>query len=173
MNDYWNDFWPETTLSSSPYIYHPEVVSSIDSDPYVYHVRTPRRFMEEGDEIPKMKSITSVSNYKVVCDDFKDLSADRILKTISMMKGKLQLDCAMIDVKYVYCMMTPKVKENLVKASKRLSMYGLKRPYIAQFDEYGNRLPDELKLDTAEGMRIEIVNPETVGVFYLSLEGVM
>ena len=51
-------------------------------------------------------------------------------------------------------------------------MYGKKTPFVACFDEYGRRLPDEIKIDTLRGMDIKIVDPGTYGNNYLVFEAV-
>ena len=52
-------------------------------------------------------------------------------------------------------------------------MYGKKTPFVACFDEYGRRLPDEVKIDTIRGMDIKIVDPDTYGNNYLVFEAVV
>jgi hypothetical protein len=109
----------------------------------------------------------------VICSDTHDLSTERILKTLSAVKGKLMLDIASIRVRKIECVMTPSVRKNIITASKRLKMYGKKCPIIARFDEYGNRLSDELELsDSYRGISLEIVDPKNHGEFYLKMKAI-
>lgn len=109
----------------------------------------------------------------VVCKDRDDLEQDRILKCLSVMKAKLMLKCMPIHVKNIECKMTPIVKENIIKAYKKLQMYGKKAPFIARFDEYGRQLSDEIRIDTMKGMDIKIINPEDYGIFYIEFRGIV
>lgn len=108
----------------------------------------------------------------VACYDEKDLSIENILKTLSAIKGKLMIDVAPIHIKTIECSITPQVRQNIVTASKKLKMYGKKRPIIARFDEYGNRLPNEIDLGTSQGITLKIVDPEKYGIFYFELKGI-
>lgn len=108
----------------------------------------------------------------VACCDEKDLSIENILKTLSAIKGKLMIDVAPIHIKTIECSITPQVRQNIVTASKKLKMYGKKRPIIARFDEYGNRLPDEIDLGTSQGITLKIIDPEKYGIFYFELKGI-
>ena len=109
----------------------------------------------------------------VTCKSRDDLVSDRILRTLSAIKGKLMLDIAPVHVQKIECRMTPEVRKNLVKAGKRLKMYGKKPPVIARFDEYGNRLPDEINLpDSYHGINVEIINPDDYGIFYLEMRAI-
>ena len=135
--------------------------------------------IKSEEEIPKMKTYDEYDpkyygrRYAVACSHEPDLQQDRILKSISMMKSKLMMQCAPVRVDNIECKMTPKVKENIIMAYKRLSMYGKKTPFVARFDEYGRRLPDEVKIDTLHGMTIQIIDPAEFGPYYLSFEGVV
>ena len=42
-----------------------------------------------------------------------------------------------------------------------------------RFDEYGNRLSDQINIETLEGMTIQIVDPEHYGEFYLEFQGIV
>lgn len=130
--------------------------------------------MREG--IPKME----LEQYKedksdhyrraVVCREYKDLSSERILKSLSIMKSKLLMDSALIKIEKIECKMSPMVKNNIIKAYRKVSMYGKKTPFVACFDDYGRRLPDEIKIDTIRGVDLKIVNPIECGDNYLSFE---
>lgn len=108
----------------------------------------------------------------VVCSNKKDLSTETILKTLSAIKGRLMMEIAPIHIKSIECSMTPLVRQTIINASKRLKMYGKKRPIIARFDELGNRLPDEIDLDTSQGVTLKIINSEDYGEYYLELKGI-
>ena len=111
-------------------------------------------------------------DYIVYCDTEAELSPENVLKNISVMKGKLMSDCTYGVVNRIVCEMTPLVKENIVKASKRLKMYGKSQPIVHRFDEYMRPLDDELMIDPPNGMTINIKNPKLCGDFYLSLRAV-
>lgn len=129
------------------------------------------------EDVPKMdvkeeKVFDSKNNYRytVMCCNHDDLSQAKILKCISVIKAKLMFECMPYSVENIKCKMSPTVKNNIILAYRRLSMYGKKTPFVARFDEYGRRLDDEIKIDTMRGMDIEIVDPEIFGEDYLLLE---
>ena len=105
--------------------------------------------------------------YCVSCEDSSDLSQDHILRSIEIMKAKLLMQISPVKVKQIECKMTPKVKDAIITAVRKLDMYGKTRPFIARFDEYGRRLPDEIKFDTMRGMLIEIMDPDIHGEYHL------
>ena len=90
------------------------------------------------EEIPKMElrenrdAASFGRRYAVACSHAPDLAQDRILKCISMMKSKLMMQCAPVRVESIECRMTPAVKDNIVKAYKKLEMYGKKTPFVAR-----------------------------------------
>lgn len=154
--------WPisSTTLTAHDWVKYPDLID---------------KFAPEYKEVKTMSSQEKTPEgiaHVVVCRDKEDLSVERILKNLSVIKGKLMLDVAPVHVKYIECYMTPAVKNNIVLASKKLKMYGKKRPFVARFDEYGKRLPDEINIDTTEGMKLHIINPEEHGEFYFALRAV-
>lgn len=104
-----------------------------------------------------------------ICKNLEDLSVTRILQTLSAVKGRLMLDLSPKKVVKLECSMTPLIKQNIITASKKLKMYGKTRPIVARFDDWGNRLPDEINLGTSEGITLKIVDPEEYGEFYLEL----
>ena len=128
------------------------------------------------EEIPEMKVEENrefgTSNYKyaVACHNYEDLLEKNILKCISIMKAKLMMECMPYHVKNIQCRMSPMVKNNIIMAYRKLSMYGKKTPFVARFDEYGRRLEDEIKIDTMKGMDIKIVDPDIYGQNYLVFE---
>ena len=134
-----------------------------------------RKFFEGEEErsvnIVRKESYNS-GEHIVACCDEKDLSIENVLKTLSAIKGKLMIDIAPIHIKTIECSITPQVRQNIITASKKLKMYGKKRPIIARFDEYGNRLPDEIDLGTSQGITLKIVDPEKYGIFYFELRGI-
>lgn len=109
----------------------------------------------------------------VVCTNRIDLTQERILKNLSIMKSNLMIQCAPIHLKKIECTMTSVVKENIIMAWRKLNMYGKKTPFVARFDEYGRRLPDEIKIETLSGMTIKIVSPEEHGEYYLEFKGII
>ena len=128
------------------------------------------------EEIPEMKVEenrefgTSNYRYAVACHNYEDLLEKNILKCISIMKAKLMMECMPYHVKNIQCRMSPMVKNNIIMAYRKLSMYGKKTPFVARFDEYGRRLEDEIKIDTMRGMDIKIVDPDVYGQNYLVFE---
>lgn len=133
-----------------------------------------RRYMEseEESEVEVIRKESHNSGEHIVaCCNEKDLAPENILKTLSAVKGKLMMDIAPIHIGKIECCMTPQVRKNIVTASKRLKMYGKKRPIIARFDEYGNRLPDEIDIGTSRGITLKIIEPEKYGPYYLELKG--
>ena len=111
--------------------------------------------------------------YRVTCDDSCNLLSDRILKNLSVMKSRLMMECAPVRIKRVECKMTPRVKQNIIQAYRKLNMFGKKTPFVARFDEYGRRLEDDVKIETLEGMTISIVDPKYYGELYLEFTGVI
>lgn len=111
--------------------------------------------------------------YAVNCKNPRDFELDKILKNLSIMKSKLMMECMPIHLRNIECKMTPQVKDNLIKAYKKCNMYGKSLPFVARFDEYGNRLSDQINIETLEGMTIQIVDPEHYGEFYLEFQGVV
>lgn len=112
------------------------------------------------------------NEYAVTCDDPKDLSIEYILKNLSKIKGKLMLICAPVKVDHFICKMTPEVKKNIIMAHKKLNMYGKEPPIIARFDDYGNRLPDKITIDTISGVELRIVDPDDYGPYYLEIKAI-
>lgn len=125
---------------------------------------------EEGKVNVISKKSTKSDEYIVYCKDETDLSVKRVLTTLSAVKGKLMFDVATIHIKEIQCKMTPMVKKHIVDASKRSRMYGKKSPIIPSFDEYGNRLPDEIEIGSSKGIVVKIVEPEEYGEMYFELK---
>lgn len=131
------------------------------------------------DEIPKMNMYKEEvpqymgKRFAVNCNNPRDFELDRILKNLSIMKSKLMLECMPVHLRNIECKMTPQVKDNLVKAYKKCNMYGKSLPFVARYDDYGNRLSDHVNIETLEGMTIQIVDPERYGEFYLEFQGIV
>lgn len=143
-----------------------------------YHLDNIRKHTKSKEErkveIERKKSHNSNSReyeHTVTCCNEEDLAPENILKTLSAVKGELMINMVPICVKRIECCMTPQVRKNIVTASKRLKMYGKKRPIIASFDEYGNRLPDEIDIGGSQGITLKIIEPEKYGPYYLALKG--
>lgn len=117
-----------------------------------------------------VRSIKGNGTHTVYCNNKTDLASKTILLALSALKSRLIYD---ISPNYVVlgmeCRMTPMVKNQLVEASKRLRRYGKKSPIIPNFDEYGNRLPDNIEIDGDKGITVNIVSPEKYGELYLEL----
>ena len=56
--------------------------------------------------------------------DNEDLSTEHILKLVESMKAKLMYKTMAICISHFECKMTPTVRENIVRAWKKLNMYG-------------------------------------------------
>ena len=131
------------------------------------------------DEIPKMNMYKEEvpqhmgKRFAVNCKNPRDFELDKILKNLSIMKSRLMMECMPVHLKNIECRMTPQVKDNLKKKKKKCNMYGKSLPFVARFDEYGNRLSDQINIETLEGMTIQIVDPEHYGEFYLEFQGIV
>lgn len=160
-----------TTLSTNAwYTYDPysrDLVDKID----LYS----RDLVDKTDPLIKEVHTVGVDNddeCKIICEDPIQLSQENILKYLPAFKGKLMLQVAPIQVKRIECDMTPAVKNNIVRAYKKLQMYGKTPPIIPRFDEYGNRLSDKINIDAIEGTEIHIIDPEEYGEYYFSLKAI-
>jgi hypothetical protein len=115
----------------------------------------------------------NVENFKgkyVCCiKDTPDLLPERILVTLSAVKGRLMMEVAPIHIKEFQCSMTPAVRKNIIQASKRAKMYGKKMPIIARFDEYGRPLPEQIEINDSPGVNLRILDPADYGELYLEL----
>ncbi len=177
----WHTWTTTTTGATGPYVYSgdPDAAPITIDVPsmWPHDILDPdvvKRIEKEGPKVSTHEDLhPSGRKYAVTCDDMADLSQERILKTISAMKGTLMLKCSPVKVHNIVCKMTPQAKDNIVKACKRLTMYGKKTPFIARFDEYGRRLPDEVKIETLHGATIQIVDPAKYGPCFLSFEGIV
>lgn len=164
------------------YKFNPDINAfDIDMDmPYIDENGVPiakNGFSKE--DIPEMKveeyreDNSDNRRYAVACHNYNDLSQERILKTLSIMKSKLMMECMPVHVKSIECKMSPMVKTNIINAYRKVSMYGKKTPFVARFDEYGRRLPDEIQIDTIRGVDLKIVDPDIYGENYLVFEAII
>ena len=125
---------------------------------------------EDKHKVSVSKKETHVKDERaVVCHDPKDLSVEHILTTLSVAKGRLMMELLPNRVKKLECSVTPAVKQNIITAGKKLKMYGKEIPIIPHFDEWGNRLPDDIKIGDHSGIILKIVNPEDFGELYYEL----
>lgn len=127
---------------------------------------------EEGKVNVISKKSADKYEHIVCCEDMIDLSVERVLTTLSAVKGRLMFEIAPIHIKEIQCKMTPMVKKHIIDASKKLKMYGKKIPIIPSFDEYGNRLPDEIEIGDSKGITVQIVEPEKYGTVYFELKAI-
>lgn len=130
-------------------------------------------FMRQTGKEEEAKVKVNVENFKGkhVCyvRETLDLLPERILITLSAVKGRLMMEVAPIHIKEFQCSMTPAVRKNIIQASKRNRMYGKKMPIIARFDEYGNPLPEQIELNDAPGVNIRILDPADYGELYFEM----
>lgn len=154
---------------------------------YTHHypslTKTPEEWGISWEEVMKMEGreeetkVNIISReldgeHMVMCDTVLDLLPEKILTTLSAAKGKLMFSVAPIHIKEIRCKMTPDVRNNIIEASKRLRMYGKKSPIIPSFDEYGNRLPDQIEIGGNKGITVEIVDPQDYGRLYFELRAI-
>lgn len=156
------------TLYTAPFIEYPQDYKwyNIDGEVFKREEVLPKMTIHESKD-----QMSLGYRYAVSCSDYSDLSPNRILKTMSIMKSKLMMRCLPYkSIDRITCKMSLTVKNNIIGAYRKLSMYGKKTPFVARFDEYGRRLPDEIKIDTLHGMNIEIINLSEYGENYLAFE---
>ena len=130
-------------------------------------------FMRKIGKEEEAKVKVNVENFKgkyVCCiKDTPDLLPEKILVTLSAVKGRLMMEVAPIHIKEFQCSMTPAVRKNIIQASKRARMYGKKMPIIARFDEYGRPLPEQIEINDSPGVNLRILDPADYGELYLEL----
>lgn len=122
-------------------------------------------------KIDEIKS-SNPSEHIFACQNKEDLSIDNILTTLSAVKGRLMFDIAPVHVKEIICSVTPKVRDNILKASKKLKMYGKEMPIVACFDEYGKRLDDKIEIGAVSGITLKVIDPEEYGELYYELKAI-
>lgn len=127
---------------------------------------------ESNVKIDKIKT-SRPDEYVLICRNKKDLELEKILTTLSAMKNQLvyeTLHYVPYSVPEIQCKMTPQVKSNLITVGKKLRMYGKRIPIIPNFDEYGNRLPDQIEILEGKGIEIIIVDPKEYKELYLEIK---
>lgn len=122
-------------------------------------------------KIDEIKS-SNPSEHIFACQNKEDLSIDNILTTLSAVKCRLMFDVAPIHVKEIICSVTPKVRDNILKASKKLKMYGKRMPIVACFDEYGKRLDDKIEIGAVSGITLKVVDPDVYREYYYELKAI-
>lgn len=130
-------------------------------------------FMKKIGKEEEAKVQVKVENFKgkyVCCvKDTLNLLPEKVLVTLSAVKGRLMMEIAPTRIKEFQCSMTPAVRKNIIQASKRNRMYGKKMPIIARFDEYGRPLPEQIKINDSPGVNLRILDPADYGELYLEL----
>ena len=165
--------WQPYTISTSGGIIHHSGLFHTDR---TFDEKTLELERKEDESIMSERSkdpISSHEKHSVCCHDKDVLRPDNILKLLSKMKGRLQIECMPVKVDHVECLMSPIVKENIIQAYRRVAMYGKKTPFVARFDEYGNRLSDEVLIDTLKGVNLKIVDPDVYGEYFLQFTGIV
>lgn len=128
-----------------------------------------RRLGKEEEAKVKVNLEKFKGKYVCCVRETLDLLPERILITLSAVKGRLMMEVAPIHIKEFQCSMTPAVRKNIIQASKRARMYGKKMPIIARFDEYGNELPEQIEINDAPGVNIRILDPADYGELYFEM----
>lgn len=133
------------------------------------------KIKEKEEKTVSMSVVNELSDTEriIVCKNTNDLSPEYILKTVAIMKDKLMSAIGPKKIQKIECSITPLVKTHMVTASKKLRMYGKKLPMVAHFDEFGQRLPDDVGLRFSEGITLKIVDPNDYGEFYLELKATL
>ena len=119
-------------------------------------------------------SMATTNYVEAYTTDSHALSEYNILHTIEQLKSKLANECRLTKTyHHIECRMTPTTKQHIILAGKRLAMFGKKKPIIANFDEFGRRLPDVLNV--IEGVKI-IIEKDDIELSmendYLCLKGI-
>ena len=175
-----------TSTTGDTLTYYPPTTTGWQSGPYTVSIASEdwskvfswEEMMKKlgKEEEAKVNVISKKSADKrehiVCCEDKLDLSVERVLTTLSAVKGRLMFEIAPIHIKEIQCKMTPLVKDHIVSASKKLRRYGKTSPIIASFDEYGNRLPDQIEIGDSRGITVQIVDPESYGMVYFELKAI-
>lgn len=156
--------YTDYTGLEAPTIYYPPVETSLSSYEQIKNM-----LGKEAEVNVKLDVKNFNGEHVVCCKNKEDLSPEKILLTMSAIKGRLMLEVVPICVKEFQCSMTPAVRQNIIQASRRAKMYGKKMPIIARFDEYGNPLPEKIEINDSPGVNIKILNPSEVGELYFSM----
>ena len=181
---------PDTITSTSStgdaFVYRPPLTTGWQTGPYTTTITaedwskvlsweemmTKLGKKEEAEVNVVSKKSADKQEHIVLCKDLLDLSVERVLTTLSAVKGRLMYEIAPIHIKEIQCKMTPLVKTHIITASKKLRMYGKTSPIIPSFDEYGNRLPDQIEIGDSQGITVQIVDPEKYGEVYFELKAI-
>lgn len=147
-------YWPAQKLGLSDTITYEELM---------------RKFGKEEEANVNLVAENFKDKHVVYCKDAMDLKQEKVLTTLSAVKGRLMLEVAPIHIKEIQCSMTPAVRRNIIQASKRARMYGKKMPIVARFDEYGNQLPEQIEINGSDGVILKILNPTDVGELYFEM----
>lgn len=134
-------------------------------------------FMKKIGKEEEAKMTVNVAKYKnksiYFINDAFDLVPEKILTALFAIKHKLLYESAPIRVKEFQCGMTPLVKKSLIQANKRAKMYGKPLiPIVARFDEYANRLPDQIEIENQIGVNVIILDSDTHGELYLEMAAI-
>lgn len=115
----------------------------------------------DSDDIDvNIQNNSSETIWEVIYCDLEVLNENNILKIVERMKSKLLYVTSSYVIDDYICELTVAMKETLIKAHKKLEMFGKKKPTIAVFDEYGRRLPDKFSKGPLKGLIVKIVDKD-------------
>jgi len=165
--------------TSSPYTTY--TTTSTTTGPLTYDLRgtetwtstlDPRAYKPEIENEDRIVSGTlGNGQWFTACSDEDKLSEKNILKSLAEMRAILNWKCRIIHVHKMECSMTPIIKDRLINAYRKYTSYGKKTPFMACFDEFGQRLPDVLITEgTADGMTVKIIDPSEFGELFLKID---
>lgn len=149
---YSSDWWNNITPSVVSYDEFGSIPAAIDIDVNV-------------------QNNSSETIWEVIYCDLEVLNENNILKIVERMKSKLLYVTSPYVIDDYICELTVAMKETLIKAHKKLKMFGKKKPTIAVFDEYGRRLPDKFSKGPLKGLIVKIVDKEVKD--YIKLIAIM
>lgn len=141
---YSSDWWDNITPSVVSYDEFASIPAAIDSD----------------DIDVNIQNNSSETIWEVIYCGLEVLNENNILKIVERMKSKLLYVTSPYVIDDYICELTVAMKETLIKAHKKLKMFGKKKPTIAVFDEYGRRLPDKFSKGPLKGLIVKIVDKE-------------
>lgn len=141
---YSSDWWNNINPSVVSYDELASIPAAIDSDDIDVNVQ----------------NNSSETIWEVIYCDLEVLNENNILKIVERMKSKLLYITSPYVIDDYICELTVAMKETLIKAHKKLKMFGKKKPTIAVFDEYGRRLPDKFSKGPLKGLIVKIVDKE-------------
>ena len=162
-----------TGVNESKFIHHSPSIYTADTIPLTWEEATKIAGKKEELSVEIFsKYLPDTREHIVYCKNTRDLATDKILTTIAAVKGKLMFEIAPVHIKEIQCKMTPSVRKCIVEAGKKLKMYGKSSPIIASFDEYGNRLPDQIEIGNDKGILVKIVDPSEYDEVYFELKAI-